>query len=156
MGRNRFGTLSSREIRRMNEREERRQQNKQAVEAFWKLSPEERQRRINDDNTLSRIQKNGITIDDLDNAAQEGYRDGAKVGAENTFKNIYAAIALVMKEKHGFGKKRIRELLNAIDEKVMYALDSKEMVQKVWEEIGLQMSFSGDTFDERIQEKEST
>ena len=155
MGMN-FGrnTLTSRQIRRMNEREEKREQNKQAVEAFWKLSPEERQRRINDDNTMSRLQRNGITVDDLDRAGQEGFRDGAKVGAENTFKNIYAAIALVMKEKHGFGKKRIKELLNAIDEKVMYALDSKEMVQKVWEEIGLQMSFSGDTFDERIQDKE--
>lgn len=156
MGRNRFGTLSSREIRRMNEREQRRQQNKQAVDAFMRLTPEERQRRINDDNTMSRLQRNGITVDDLDMAGQEGFRDGAKVGAENTFKNIYAAIALVMKEKHGFGKKRIKELLNAIDEKVMYALDSKEMVQQVWEEIGLQMSFSGDTFDERIQEKEVT
>lgn len=156
MGRNRFGTLSSREIRRMNEREQRRQQNKQAVDAFMRLTPEERQRRINDDNTMSRLQRNGITVDDLDRAGQEGFRDGAKVGAENTFKNIYAAIALVMKEKHGFGKKRIKELLNAIDEKVMYALDSKEMVQQVWEEIGLQMSFSGDTFDERVQDKEVT
>lgn len=57
-------TQSSRELRRIAEREQGRQQRKQAIDAFWRLSPEERAQRIADNETFQRIQRNGITVED--------------------------------------------------------------------------------------------
>lgn len=155
MGKTKFrrNTLSTREMRRIGEREQKRQERKSAVSAFWALSPEERAKRIEDNEVFARIQRNGITIDDLDRAGKEGYHDGAKIAAENTMRNIYAAVALVMHEKYGFGKKRLMDVLNAVDEKVIYALDGREMVQRVWDETGLEMTFDGDPLEDRIHEK---
>lgn len=150
----RYKGISNRDLRRIAEREQKRQQNQQAMQAFWNLSPEERQRRIQDDATLSNIQRNGITIDDLDNAAQEGYRDGNKAGAENTMKICYAAIAIVLHAEYEYDTDMIMDFLNKVDNTVLYSLDSHEAVQQVWDEIGLQLSFSGDPLDERIAEKE--
>lgn len=144
---------STRELRRMGEREQKRQQHQQALAAWWALSPEERQKRIADHESIQRMQRNGITIEDVNNAAQEGYREGAKIAAEKTMKNIYAACALVLHEKYGFGKKRCMDMLNAIDEKVMYALDSQEMIEQVWDDLGIAMTFGDEALEERIKEK---
>lgn len=151
----RFGrnTQTTREMRRLGEREKQREQRKAAIDAFWAMTPEERQKRLETNEAVQRIQRNGITIEDLDRAGKEGYRDGAQQAAESTMINIYAAVALTLKELHGFGKKRILAVLNAIDEKVMYALDSKEMIQQVWEDIGIEMTFNDDPLTERIHEK---
>ena len=153
MSKGKRGTLSAREIRRMNAREQAKIERKDALNAFWALPEAERQRRIADNEQLARIQRNGITIDDLDRAGRQGYQDGAKTGAENTMRNIYAAVALVMHEKYGFGKKRCMDVLNAVDEKVMYALDSKEMIQQVFDDLGIKMTFDGDPLEDRITEK---
>ena len=153
MSKGKRGTLSSREIRRMGEREKAREAKKDAVAAFWALSPEERQKRMEDNEYINRIQRNGITIEDLNRAGQEGYREGAKTAADNTLRNIYAAVALVAHEKYGFGKKRCMALLNAVDEKVMYAIDSKEMVQQVYDDLGIVMTLDGDPLEERVREK---
>jgi len=145
---------SSRELRRIAEREEKKQRNQRAMQAFWNLSPAERQQRIQDDKMLSNIQRNGITIEDLDKAAQDGYRDGNKIGAESTMKICYAAAAMVLHEKLGYGKKRCMDFLNAMDEKVIYSLDSQEAIQQVYDDIGLQLRFTDDPLEERIVEKE--
>jgi hypothetical protein len=47
------------------------------------------------------------------------------------------------------------DVLRAVDEKVMYAIDSKEMVQQVFDELKIKMTFDGDPLDERIVEKEA-
>jgi len=153
MSKGKRGTLSAREIRRMNAREQAKVEKKDALNAFWALPEAERQRRIADNEQLNRIQRNGITIDDLDRAGRQGYQDGARIAAENTMRNIYAAVALVMHENYGFGKKRCMDVLNAVDQKVMYALDSKEMIQQVWDDLKIKMTFDGDPLEERITEK---
>lgn len=153
MSKGKRGTLSAREIRRMNAREQAKIDKKDALNAFWALPEAERQRRIADNEQLTRIQRNGITIDDLDRAGRQGYQDGAKVGAENAMRNIYAAVALTLHEMHGFGKKRCMDVLNAVDEKVMYALDSQELIQQVFDNLGIAMTFDGDPLTERIHEK---
>lgn len=153
MSKGKRGTLSAREIRRMNAREQAKVEKKDALNAFWALPEAERQRRISENEQLRSIQRNGITIDDLDRAGRQGYQDGARIAAENTMRNIYAAVALVMHENYGFGKKRCMDVLNAVDQKVMYALDSKEMIQQVWDDLKIKMTFDGDPLEERITEK---
>ena len=147
-------TQSSRELRRIAEREQGRQQRQQAIDAFWRLPPEERAQRIADNETFKRIQRNGITIEDLDKSYHEGYDDGARIAAENTLKNIFAAVALVLHEDYDFDDNRCMDVLNAIDQKVIYALDSREMVQQVWDDLGIEMTFSGDMFTDRVYKKE--
>ena len=63
----------------------------------------------------------------------------------------YAAVALVMKEKYGFGAKRVRDVLTALDEKMIYALTSQELIDQVWDEIGLYLDFQEPM--DRITEK---
>ena len=153
MSKGKRGTLSTREIRRMNAREQAKVEKKDALNAFWALPEAERQRRISENEQLKSIQRNGITIDDLDRAGRQGYQDGAKVGAENTMRTVYAAVALTLHEMYGFGKIRCERVLNAIDQKVIYALGSKEAIQRAWDEIGLTITFDGDPLDDRITEK---
>lgn len=146
-------TQSSRELRRIAEREQNRQQRQQAVDAFWKLTPEERQRRIADQEAFKRIQKNGITLEDLKNAETQGQQDGYMAGKTETLKLCYAAICLALNELHGFGMKRCKEVLNAVDEKVVYALNSEEEIQAVMDKIGLEISFKDAFPGERVSEK---
>lgn len=153
MSKGKRGTLSAREIRRMNAREQARVEKQDALNAFWALPEAERQKRIADNAAINRIQRNGITIDDLDRAGKQGYYDGAKIAAESTMRNIYAAVALTLHEMYGFGKTRCERVLNAIDQKVIYALDSKEAIQQAWDEIGLAITFDGDPLEDRITEK---
>jgi hypothetical protein len=82
----------------MNQRETQRQERKDAVAAYWNLPEEERRRRAAQSQYITSMERNGITIEDVNRAAQEGYQDGAKIAADNTMRNIYAAIALVMHE----------------------------------------------------------
>lgn len=149
------GTFSSREIRRMNEREKSREDRKKAVADFMSLPVAERQRRIEDDARIASLQRNGITIEDLDKSYHEGYDEGARIAAENTLKNIFAAVALVLHEDYDFDDNRCMDVLNAIDQKVIYALDSREMVQQVWDDLSIEMRFDGNPLDERIVEKEA-
>jgi hypothetical protein len=45
------------------------------------------------------------------------------------------------------------DVLNAVDQKVMFALDSQEMIQKVWDDLHIAMTFDGDPLEDRITEK---
>ena len=146
-------TKSSREIRRMGERERTREQRKQAIDAFWALTPEERQQRIADHEAFQRIQKNGITIEDLRNAEKQGQQDGYVAGKIETLRLCYAAVCLALHELHGFGTKRCKDVLNLIDEKVSYALTSDESIKEVMDTIGLEISFNESIPGDRITEK---
>ena len=101
---------------------------------------------------VAKIEQNGITIADLEMEYEKGYSAGFNTAAEPMYRTMMAAICLALQEKHGFGKKRIKEVLAAVDEKVLYSLSSTELVDEVFDRIGLQLLFS-EPFD-RIQEKE--
>lgn len=145
-------TKSSRELRRMAQREQGREQRQAALDAFWALSPEERARRMRDNEAFQRISKNGITLEDMKRAEDESYQRGVNVGIENTMKTCYAAICLALNELHGFGTKRCKDVLNAVDEKVTMALTSQEAIQEVYDRMGLEIKFKGDACEERIKE----
>ena len=85
-------TKSSRELRRMAQREQTREQRQAAIDAFWKLSPEERAQRIADNEAFQRISKNGITIEDMHKAEEDAYSKGVKDGKDGAVKTVFAAI----------------------------------------------------------------
>lgn len=90
----------------------------------------------------ARLERNGITMEDVDKAGRDGYMQGYDAAACDTVQACYAAICLALKEKHGFGKKRCAEVLRAVDDIIIYRLTGRELVQQVWDEIGLKLDFN--------------
>ena len=154
MSRTRFArnTLSARQIRRMGEREATREQRKQAIDAFWRLSPEERAQRIADHEAFQRISKNGITIEDMHKAEEDAYAKGIKDGKDGAVKTCFAAICLSLHELHGFGKERCSKVLNDVYDKLCFALTSQEAIQEVYDTMGLQITFSDDMTEDAVTE----
>lgn len=146
--------LSGREARRYGERERDREQRLADVERFWQLPPEERAQRMADNAAFQRIQKNGITLEDVKRAEEKSYAQGVQAGIENTMKTCYAAICLALNELHGFGTKRCKDVLNAVDEKVVMALTSDEAVDEVYRRMGLVIRFDAGPLEERVEERE--
>jgi hypothetical protein len=146
--------MSSREIRRQNERETQRQQRKDAVAAYWNLPEEERRRRAAQSEYITNMERNGITIEDVNRAANEGYQQGISLATEATMKSCYAAMCLALKELHGFGTKRCMQMLNAVDERVVYSLTSEELIEQVFRDLKIQINFKETMPGERISEQE--
>ena len=144
--------ISGREARRIGERERAKEERQKRLDAFWALSPEERAQRMRDNEAFQRISKNGITIEDLKNAEEQARKDGFMDGAAEMIKICYAAICLALHESEGFDCDKCRELLAAADERVVYAINSRDLLQEVRDTIGLEFNFKADVGEERIQE----
>lgn len=156
MGRVKFGrnTMTSRQIRRMGEREAEREKRKAAIDAFWKLTPEERQQRMADQEAVARIQRNGITIEDLYRGENEAYAKGIKAGKDATVRTCFAAICMTLHEMYGFGKDRCSKVLNDVYEKLTMALTSEDAIQEVYDTMGLEINFTNDIDEETVQVKD--
>ena len=147
--------LTGREARRYGEKERRREERLADAERFWQLPPEVRAQRMADDAAVQRIQRNGITLEDVMRAEEKSYAQGMQAGIENTMKTCYAAICLALNELHGFGRKRCREVLNAVDGKVVMTLVSEDAIQEVFDRMGLVIRFDAGALEERIEEVEA-
>jgi hypothetical protein len=97
---------------------------------------------------LTRIQQNGITIDDLDRA----YKKGAEDGQKKATKMCYAGFLLAMHKVYGFGKKRATRLLKAADNAVVYSIDTEEMMDAVYKRFGIVLDFKDDDMEGRVRE----
>ena len=142
--------VSGREARRMGEREQKREERQRQIDAFWALSPQERARRMADNEAFQRIQQNGITLEDLKKAEDDGRRTGLELGVEESMKTCYAAFCLALHDEGGFGVARCREVLAAADERIRYAINSQELLDEVNEKLDLEFRFNGALEDERI------
>lgn len=100
---------------------------------------------------VMRIEQNGITIDDLEKEYKRGYDKGFNEAAEPMYKYMMAAICLALRELHRWGEKRILRVLQCVDEKVIYALSTDEIVEEVLDKTGIEILFQ-EPFD-RVKEK---
>ena len=146
-------TLTSREIRRMGEREQKKEQRQAQIDAFWALSPEERKRKMEDSEAFRRINKNGITVEDLKWAEDQGRNDGYKLGKEETLMICYASFVMAMHELLGFDAEKCLEVINLADEKLTYTLTSEEAIREVYDSMGLELNFADAMPGERMQER---
>lgn len=144
--------VSGREARRMGERERNREQRQKAVDAFWALPPGERQKRMEDNETFRRIQRNGITLEDMKQAEERAYNQGVRAGIDSTTRTAFAAICLALHDLYGFGKVRCARVLNAVDEKIVMALTSDDAIQEVYDTMKLKIEFREDLPGDRVQE----
>lgn len=99
---------------------------------------------------IARLSQNGITPQDLEKEFDTGYAEGFRAAAQPVTRGAYAAVCLALKELHGFGTKRCAEVLRAMDKHMQYSLTSEELINEVWEKLGLELVWD-DPFD-RIQE----
>ena len=99
---------------------------------------------------MDKLQINGITVNQLKENYDNGFNDGFKAAGEPIVKGCFAAVCLALNEKYGFGRKRCCEVLNAVDQHLLYTLTSDDVIEEVWQKMGLKLEFN-DTFD-RIQE----
>ena len=79
------------------------------------------------------LYKNGITAKDVDDAFREGW-DGAKKEVEEfCFHTIYAAILIELVEGLGLDPDKAREVLKAIDKKVVLCVEDKDLMNEAYE-----------------------
>lgn len=97
--------------------------------------------------------QNGITLDDLEKSFHEGFEKGYALGKDNTLKMCYAALCLALRAGTDLERDEIIRILQSTDEKVIYALDHEELIDAVFSEIGVELSFDNAT-ESRVQEVE--
>lgn len=147
----RQNTMTNRELRRMAERNVRKEQRQKSVAAFWALPPEERAQIMRDNEAFQRISRNGITLEDMHRAETEAYAKGIQEGKDATVRTCFAAICLTLHEMHGFGKDRCAKVLNDVYDRLCYALNSQEAIDEVYSTMGLEITFSGDATEDVVQ-----
>lgn len=101
---------------------------------------------------LNAMAKNGITAADYKKAYEDGYKQGVEDAGRMGCRSIYAAILIVLHEEHGFGKKRLINVLRKIDEKVQTCLAHLELIDEAFEKTGVELDF--DQPIDRVAEKE--
>ncbi len=144
-----FREMSARELRRAMEREDRIERKASAITTVSASKIKEMERRQQVKESLFR---NGITVDDLKKNYDLGWKDGFKEACEPTIKSLYAIMAQVLHEKHGFGKKRIYDVLRAVDNKMCACASYEDEILTVWRQIGLHLDFN-EPFDRIREEK---
>lgn len=111
-------------------RRERRAANK-ALPAWQRQSKEQK---------MAALVKNGITPEYVDKECAKHFDAGYRKGAEHTLKMVYAAVCLAANDRFGFGRRRCRDLLLAIDNHVLMSLTSEEAMDEVYERMGLRIA----------------
>ena len=109
--------------------------------------------RMTKEQRMDALVKNGITIKDLEENYNKGYEAGFAVASGPVIKTCYAAVCLALNELHGFGMKRCKDVLNLVDEKILFSLTSMETIEEVGQKIGLQIDFN-EVVSDRITERE--
>lgn len=144
---------TSRELRRMNEHESKKQQREQDVNRWLALSPEQRKAIVAENESLKRLERNGITIEQVMEMETDAYNKGVRDGKDGTFQTIFAAICLTLHEKYGFDGDKCQEVLNDVYEHACYSLTSAEIIREVMDSMGLELHFSDDIQDEAVVRK---
>ena len=147
-------TPTSRELRRMKERMQSAEERDANVRAWMAMSPQQRREYVENNEYLKRIERNGITTDDVIQVENDAYKLGLNTGRDSTFRTIFAAICLTLHELHGFNDDQCIEVLNSVYDKACYALTSKELIQEAFDSVGVELSFDGEALDEPARRKE--
>lgn len=102
------------------------------------------------------LTRNGITMDylkrEVDKAFRRGQKSAVVVDSQFYMSTCYAAALLAAHEVLGAGHEQCLEFLHRMDHHVMYSLTSDELVQRVFDELGIKFNFKGVFEDERIEE----
>lgn len=107
-----------------------------------KKAPKPEYTKLTREQRMDALVKNGITPKDLEKNFVDGYDVGYKAGCEASIKTVYAAVCIALNENHGFGRKRCADILNAVDNHVIYSLTSTDAIEEVWKRMKLELDFN--------------
>lgn len=122
-------------------RQMRRQQERQAMRNWRKSSDHDR---------ISALQRNGITVQELDKSYEDGYREGYGYASEAFMKLMYAAIAQELDEA-GNDRDEIVSFLHGVDHRFAVMYDADDEIQDVYDRIGIRLNIDRNAID-RIEE----
>ena len=92
------------------------------------------------------LQRNGITQKDLDEAYNDGYRNGYLFSAEAFMKRMYAAMAMELIEA-GNPKDDVISFVKGVDHRFSVIFDEDEEIDKVYDSIGIRFIIDRNAID---------
>ena len=99
------------------------------------------QRNRTPDEILNGFAKQGISMQDLKRAYDDGYQVGQREASQMAYRSIYGAICTVLHDEFGFGKKRLYRTLSKVDQRIIESLTNLELIEEAWKKTGLQLCF---------------
>lgn len=93
-----------------------------------------------------------VANDVIQKAYKQGHDAGGKMITDNIGTNFTAAMCLALHRMYGFGKKRLCDLMDCMNEIMLETFTTPDAVQRVYKELGLRFSdedpFHWLTFDD--------
>ena len=86
---------------------------------------------------IARIEKNGITLKDLEANYQKGYHDALAWASEYYQPFFYSAIAICCKRDLKFGEMRIERMLDAVKQMLIEELCTGDILERAKRETGM-------------------
>lgn len=109
-------------------------------------------RGMTSEDKIKAFYKNGITLDDLNKAADDGYKQGWKAACEFCMRVCYASSVRALSELEGYGTKRNTRFLRTMDGYVVNTMTSDEAIEAALEEAGVHINFREPFPEDRITE----
>ena len=106
--------------------------------------------RMSKEQYIAALCKNGITLEDLTKEYRRGYDRGFRDASPACTEMTYAAAVLALRKEFKFGQDRCERFLREMDRQMVENIDSTEAIQKVFDEIGLQIRFK-EALDDHIE-----
>lgn len=129
--------MSSRAKRRQAARKEAQPEDLREKEAFYRaFMPEEYFKAKT--KVVNNLSRNGITPADLEKEYQKGYDEGCGVVSRNLGTLHTSAMMLALNDLHGFGGKRLCDLMDKMNEYMTSFLSSADAVMAVYDRFGLE------------------
>ncbi len=90
---------------------------------------------------MEKIERNGITVDDLRSEYVRGRNESITEMTEFAMKMIYCGFALALKREFKFGPERVLRTLHAADQIILEELTTQDIVDRVSKELGIEVRF---------------
>lgn len=97
---------------------------------------------------MARLERNGITADDLQREYERGRNESITEMSEFAMKMIYCGFALALKREFKFGAERVLRTLRAADQIILEELTTDDIIDRVSRELGIDVRFNGEKGDE--------
>lgn len=90
---------------------------------------------------MEKIERNGITADDLKREYERGRNESVTEVSEFAMKMIYCGFALALKREFKFGSERVLRTLRAADQIILEELTTEDIIDRVNRELGIDVRF---------------
>lgn len=91
-----------------------------------------------------KLERNGITVEDLDREYARGRNESVSDVTEFATKMIYCGFALALKREFKFGHDRVLRALRVADQIILEELMTEDIINRVSHELGINVRFAGE------------